>query len=80
MSDQTQASLSTQGEIADDATLGTADRAILRRLAGRVAELAARPIEQTKRDLWTRHNTTIRNDPRRVVRWVEIARQEAEAL
>jgi len=25
-------------------------------------------------------NHTIRNDPRRVVRWVEIARQEAEAL
>lgn len=32
------------------------DRQVLRRLAGRVAELAARPIEQEKRDLWYRHN------------------------
>ena len=32
------------------------DRQMLRRLAGRVAELAARPIEQEKRRLWTKHN------------------------
>jgi hypothetical protein len=29
---------------------------ILRRLAARVAELAARPLEAAKRDLWRRHN------------------------
>ncbi len=34
----------------------TADRAILRRLAGEVAALAARPVENAKRDLWYRHN------------------------
>jgi hypothetical protein len=32
------------------------DCAILRQLAAATAELAARPIEQTKRDLWRRHN------------------------
>lgn len=32
------------------------DRRILRELAKQVAELAARPIEQEKRDLWYRHN------------------------
>lgn len=32
------------------------DRQVLRRLAGRVAELAARPGESVKRDLWYRHN------------------------
>lgn len=34
----------------------TQDRATLRSLAGQVAELAARPGEQIKRDLWYRHN------------------------
>lgn len=33
-----------------------AERAVLRRLAGQVAEIAARPIENEKRDLWYRHN------------------------
>jgi hypothetical protein len=28
----------------------------------------------------TKDNHAIRNDPQRVVRWVEIARQEAETL
>lgn len=32
------------------------DRHVLRRLAGKVAELAARPIEDQKRDLWYRLN------------------------
>jgi hypothetical protein len=32
------------------------DRAILRRLAGELAALAARPIEAEKRDLWRKHN------------------------
>lgn len=33
------------------------ERAVLRELATQVAELAARPIEQTKRDLWLKHNS-----------------------
>ena len=32
------------------------DQEVLRRLAGEVAELAARPIEDEKRDLWYKHN------------------------
>ena len=32
------------------------EREVLRRLAGRVAELAARPIESEKRQLWLEHN------------------------
>lgn len=36
--------------------LGESDRAVLRSLAGRVAELAARPVEAEKRKLWYRHN------------------------
>ena len=62
VSDQTQAGLSTQGQItaelaiASDLTIGEKDREILRSLAGRVAELAARPVEQEKRDLWYWHN------------------------
>ena len=32
------------------------DREVLRRLASRVAELAARPIEEEKKQLWYRHN------------------------
>ena len=56
MTDQTQATLSTQGTVTGDVTMTATDRAILRRLASRVAELAARPIEQEKRDLWYWHN------------------------
>lgn len=37
-------------------TVSPAERAVLRDLAAQVAELAARPIEQEKRDLWYRHN------------------------
>ena len=54
MFDQTQATLSTQGEFALEETISARDREILRRLASQVAELAARPIEQQKRDLWYR--------------------------
>jgi hypothetical protein len=32
------------------------DREILRQLAQEIGELAARPIENTKKELWTRHN------------------------
>jgi len=39
-----------------DLSIAPSDRPILRRLAGEVADLAARPVEQAKRDLWQRHN------------------------
>jgi len=39
-----------------DITISPSDREILRPLAAKVAELAARPIEDEKRDLWYRHN------------------------
>ncbi len=56
MSDQTQATLSAPPQRTDAIAINAADRAVLRRLASRVAELAARPIEAAKRDLWYRHN------------------------
>ena len=56
MSDQTQAALSTRGERTADLTMRARDRQVLRWLAASVAELAARPIEREKRDLWYRHN------------------------
>ena len=37
-------------------SVSPSDREILRPLAAKVAGLAARPIEEEKRDLWTRHN------------------------
>lgn len=40
----------------DALTMTRDERDLLRSLAGRVAELAARPLEQQKRDLWRRHN------------------------
>ncbi len=39
-----------------DETIPAKDREILRALAGRVAELAARDIEHQKKQLWTDHN------------------------
>ncbi len=39
-----------------DERVSQAEHQVLRRLAGRVAELAARDIEREKRDLWTKHN------------------------
>ena len=54
--DQTQAALMTQGELGTEMTISASDRAILRELAARVAELAARPIEEEKRQLWYQHN------------------------
>jgi hypothetical protein len=37
-------------------TISPAERQVLRRLAGQVAELAARPVEDEKRQLWYAHN------------------------
>jgi hypothetical protein len=56
MADQTVASLFTQSVSREQIHIGTRDREIVRRLGSRVAELAARPIEARKRDLWYRHN------------------------
>lgn len=39
-----------------DQTLSAHDKAVLRALAGEVAELAQRPIEKEKRQLWIDHN------------------------
>ncbi len=57
MADQTVASLFTQSIERDQIRIGGTDREILRRLAREMAQLAARPIEEQKRDLWYRHNT-----------------------
>ncbi len=56
MTDQTQASLAQKTMSADKLVIAREDGEIVRRLAGRVAELAVRPIEDEKRDLWYRHN------------------------
>jgi hypothetical protein len=67
MMDTTQTDLVVHGHVTDnkmrvyrlnraDLAFSEADRGLLRSLAGQVAELAARPIEDEKRDLWYRHN------------------------
>lgn len=52
MADQAHSRAVLDGAGTPELTISIADRAVLRPLAARVAELAARPIEQTKRDLW----------------------------
>lgn len=54
--EQTASGLSTMGGM--DGTLGATSREkrVLRDLAAKVAELAARPIEEEKKRLWTNHN------------------------
>ena len=47
----------------EDSTLARAEREVLRELAGRVAQLAARPVEQEKRKLWTLHNDLRKTRP-----------------
>ena len=56
MPDETAATVVTRSVSASDLIVSPTDRTILRELAAHVAELAARPIEQEKRDLWYRHN------------------------
>jgi hypothetical protein len=56
MAEQTPSALMGGNVQIDQFHIGNADREILRRLAGQVAELAARPIEAEKRELWYRHN------------------------
>ena len=67
-SDQTVATLSTRGGLPGEPIVHRTDRAILRGLASQVAELAARPIEQEKRELWYRHNALAANTPAGLLR------------
>ena len=55
--DQSRDVIALQARLAaSDLKMSYADREILRRLAGEVADLAARPIEAEKRQLWLNHN------------------------
>ena len=55
--DQSRDVIAIQAHAADgQLTISQSDRQILRRLAGTVAELAARPVEEEKQKLWARHN------------------------
>ncbi|MEE8452121.1 MAG: hypothetical protein V3R99_09410 [Thermoguttaceae bacterium] len=56
MADQTVASLFTQSIPRESIFISPHDHKVLRRLAGTLAELAARPIEAERRELWYRHN------------------------
>ena len=49
MLNQTRSALSTQGSLALQRSISPKDREVLRGLAAKVAEVAARPIEQEKR-------------------------------
>jgi len=53
---QTVSALTGVSSDAGDLAFSEAERQVLRRLAGEVAELAARPVEQEKRELWYRLN------------------------
>jgi hypothetical protein len=46
------------------------DIAILRELAKRYADIAAKPIQEERRDLWRRHNSLERTRPLIYVRWL----------
>jgi len=55
--DQSRDVITLQARLAaDNLSIGDADREILCRLAGEVAELSARPIESEKQQLWVKHN------------------------
>jgi hypothetical protein len=56
MIEQTPSGLARQAELGADLRFSPAEKQLLRRLGGQVAEIAARPVEQEKRDLWYRHN------------------------
>lgn len=56
MSDQTAAGAASVGKRVAGFEMSREDAAVLRDLAKRVAELASRPIEQEKRELWYKHN------------------------
>ncbi|MBI2940229.1 MAG: hypothetical protein HYY04_07280 [Chloroflexi bacterium] len=56
MPNLSESTLSKEGEIATPCCVSSADRRILRDFGAQVAELAARPIEAEKRELWYRLN------------------------
>ena len=56
MTDQTQSALAKKTYKADSISIDRSEREVLRHLAGRVSEHAARSIEDEKRKLWYRHN------------------------
>jgi hypothetical protein len=61
---QARDAITLQTELATaDLAINRPDRELLRRLAGEVASLAARPTEDEKRDLWRRHNALERTRP-----------------
>jgi len=53
---QSAVGLSTTKGFSEHITVTERDRSILKDLAGQVAELASRPIEEEKKELWTRLN------------------------
>ncbi len=56
MANQTAASIATSSLSPDLIKLNNHDRIVLRDLAGMVADLAMRPVEEEKRKLWYAHN------------------------
>lgn len=54
--EQTALGQSTSKNIVKDMVFSAEEKQVLRRLAGEVGELAARPCEAEKRILWTKHN------------------------
>ena len=54
--DQTRAAVERRTTANPEFQINARDRLVLRRLAGQVAELAARPVEGEKRALWYMHN------------------------
>ena len=74
MTSQTAAALSTRTETASDLSLTPRDREVLRRLATRVAELAARPLRPPSAALWYAHNALQATRPAGLLRsgeWLE---------
>ena len=54
--EQTALGQSTSKNTVQNLTFSTEEKQVLRKLAGEVGALAARPVEAEKRVLWTRHN------------------------
>ena len=63
MTYELQTGLEIQKDSSDTMLLSNVDRDVLRKLAGQVAELAARTSEQDKRNLWYTHNALGKTRP-----------------
>jgi hypothetical protein len=63
MANQTAVSIATQSFDPEIVRLSAPDRDLLRALAGQVADLAVRPIEDEKRQRWTAHNDLVPGRP-----------------